>query len=363
MREHVVDGVRVMPGAAHLEMARAAVAAAAPAYVRDGVHLRHVTWLRPVLIGDEGIDLHIELVARDDGSIDYDIYSEAAGAGDEKRVIYSQGHAVVGPIDTMADMDLDALHAECSDRKISAEDCYARIAASGVRHGASYRAVRSLSVGAGGEGRAQVLARLELPSCASETLRDYVMHPSMMDAALQAIVGLRGEGSSNRPSLPFAVEDVRVIRPSPERGYAWMRPGPGSGKLDIEVCDEAGRPCICIRGYSTRTPVSGLSRPDTSTEAAFTGAGIEIASNQSEARAQKREPEFSSNTASQSPVQQYPIGDLLLAPVKSSAARANGRATLAWSKRGRNSCRRKQPGSRAAPKDLSECACSRTRSR
>ena len=51
-------------------------------------------WFEPVVVGADGLDLHVELFAEEDGRIGYEIYS---GGADEERVIHSQGCAVVEP--------------------------------------------------------------------------------------------------------------------------------------------------------------------------------------------------------------------------------------------------------------------------
>ena len=56
---HEVNGARVLPDVAHLEMARAAVAAVAGEDTRDRVRLEQVEWLQPVVVGSEGLDLHV----------------------------------------------------------------------------------------------------------------------------------------------------------------------------------------------------------------------------------------------------------------------------------------------------------------
>ena len=189
LRDHVVGGARVLPGVAHLEMARAAVAAAAGADAQAGIRLQQVVWLRPVVVGAEGLELHVELLADDDGEIGYEIYSEAAAGEAGDRVTHSQGRAVIGALGELADVDVAGLQARC-DHRLAAADCYARFAAQGLNYGPSYQGVTGLSVGMEGTQRAQVLARLELPSCVGQTSGDYVLHPSIMDAALQASLGL-----------------------------------------------------------------------------------------------------------------------------------------------------------------------------
>ena len=260
-RDHVVDGARVLPGVAHLEMARAAAEAATAAAAAGKMHLRNVTWLRPVVVGTEGLELHIELVADEEGRIDYEIYSGAAGGGDDARVIYSQGRVVVGSAIQVADLDIGALQTTCANRTVPVEDCYALMEAQGILHGESHRAMTALSVGTDEKARTQVLAQLELPACVESTSGDYVLHPSLMGGALQASIGLSLTGeSSASSSVPFALEEVWVNSRCPAHGFAWVRPQETApGKLDIDVCDEAGQVCVRLRGYITRAAIAKTS--------------------------------------------------------------------------------------------------------
>ena len=261
LRDHVVSGVRVLPGVAHLEMARAAVEAAAGVDSPHGLRLQRVVWLRPVVVGPDGLDLHIELF-EEDGGIDYQIYSEVAGGDGEERVIHSQGRAVVGSTGDAGEVDLAGLPEADIGRGVSAADCYARIDAEGVKYGPSLRAMVGLTVGSDAAGHVQVLARLELPQCVEGTSGRYVLHPSIMDAALQASVGLRTreEVATGHPLLPFALEELLIVSACPASAFAWVRlQDQGAGKLDIDVCDEAGRICVRLRGFSTRSASGELS--------------------------------------------------------------------------------------------------------
>ena len=86
LADHVVAGQHVLPGVAHLEMARAAVALAADVPAGSGIHLSEVAWLRPLLV--EGpLEVRIGLHPEANGTIGYEIYGERDGA----RVVWSQG--------------------------------------------------------------------------------------------------------------------------------------------------------------------------------------------------------------------------------------------------------------------------------
>ena len=84
-----VNGARVLPEIAHLEMVRSAVAAGEDA--QDQVRLEQVEWLQPVVVGSDGLDLHIELFTEENGKTSYEIYSGVAEGEDDARLIHSQG--------------------------------------------------------------------------------------------------------------------------------------------------------------------------------------------------------------------------------------------------------------------------------
>ena len=89
-----VPGARVLPDVGQLELARAAVAAAAGADATE-VELEQVEWLCPVEVGADGLELRVELFAEGAGRSGYEITSIGAdGAG----VVHSQGIAVVATV-------------------------------------------------------------------------------------------------------------------------------------------------------------------------------------------------------------------------------------------------------------------------
>ncbi|MBD5023631.1 hypothetical protein GUF51_02630, partial [Xanthomonas citri pv. citri] len=78
----------------------------------------------------------------------------------------------------------------------------------GADYGPGYKSVEAVYKGDG-----QLLAKLSLPESVAHTLGDYVLHPSVMDGALQAAEYLqnvvRAELSDTedfKAALPFALE-------------------------------------------------------------------------------------------------------------------------------------------------------------
>ncbi|WP_274896903.1 polyketide synthase dehydratase domain-containing protein, partial [Bacillus amyloliquefaciens] len=82
----------VLPGAAALEMARAAVTLAAEDLPggKAGVRLKQIVWLRPVTALSEGVTLHVRLQPEENGDIAFEAYAEG-----EEPLVFFQGKAVL----------------------------------------------------------------------------------------------------------------------------------------------------------------------------------------------------------------------------------------------------------------------------
>ncbi|MBN4053213.1 SDR family NAD(P)-dependent oxidoreductase, partial [bacterium AH-315-L15] len=261
LADHVVKGQRVLPGVAYLEMARAAVAQVAGA-LEDGqtaIRLKNVVWARPITVGDQPVQVHIGLFPGDNGEIAYEIYSEPAGV-DAEPVVHSQGSAVLSSASEVSTLDLPALQAQCSQSSLSSTQCYEAFRAMGIDYGPGHQGIEMVYVGPG-----QVLAKLSLPTSVSDTQDQFVLHPSLMDSALQASVGLvSGDSMLSdikaplKPSLPFALQELEILGSCPSRMWALIRYSEGSAagdkvqKLDIDLCDETGIICVRMKGFSLR---------------------------------------------------------------------------------------------------------------
>jgi acyl transferase domain-containing protein/acyl carrier protein len=246
--DHVINGRRMLPAAASLELARAA---AQKAGGRPVVGLSHVAWLRPVVVGEGGQDLEIELSPKADG-VSFQIVSEAGADPHVQGEITFAGGAV-WQADSSA-VDLGSLKRRCSDRRDRAE-CYRIFDASSVSYGPSFRVIQELS----SNGR-EALSRLELPAPAEET-PGQVMHPAMLDGALQTVIGLMTAGDAAAPPrtlLPHALAGLEIHRPIPARAYAHAvrREDPTADgrelRFDIRLYDEQGQTVAVLRDLAFR---------------------------------------------------------------------------------------------------------------
>ncbi|MGY6590396.1 SDR family NAD(P)-dependent oxidoreductase [Bacillus velezensis] len=242
--DHIVNGKPVLPGAAALEMARAAVTLAAEDLPggKTGVRLKQIVWLRPVTALSEGVTLHVKLQPEENGDIAFEAYAEG-----EEPLVFFQGKAVLEETERAPVLDVEAVQARCGGRHLSKAECYEAFDSLGITYGPSHQALDAVYAGSG-----EVLAKLTLPPSAREEKEPFILHPSMLDAALQASIGLvLSDGSaSGRPFLPFALQDMQVF--SACRETMWAVLSSADGAYHIELCDENGAVCVRLTGLTAR---------------------------------------------------------------------------------------------------------------
>jgi len=73
-------------------------------------------------------------------------------------------------------------------------------------------------------GGSESLALLELPESLRGEFRKYVLHPSLMDGALQSVAGMGKSGEAEEGMyLPFSLGEVEIIKPLAERCWVWVK--------------------------------------------------------------------------------------------------------------------------------------------
>nr|WP_255298241.1 SDR family NAD(P)-dependent oxidoreductase [Brevibacillus dissolubilis] len=271
LADHVVNGRKVLPGVAYLEMARAAVERATGEWQAGEtvIRLKNVVWASPIHVDETPVEVHIGLDPEENGEIHYEIYGDLTEDAIEPTV-FSQGSAMVSPLSDAARLELAHLQAQCNQRTLTSAQCYEAFGRMGLAYGAGHQGIERVYVGTD-----MVLAKLTLPSCIADTYDQYVMHPSLMDSALQAAVGLVAAATADsdgqltddwitgKPVLPFALQELEVLRPGTSSMWALIRYSAGSTaedkvqKLDIDLCDDHGMICARLRGFTSRVLEGG----------------------------------------------------------------------------------------------------------
>ncbi len=267
LADHLVRGQKLLPGVAYLEMARAAAVKAYGDVSESDVRLRNIVWLRPFAAEQEENPIRIVLEPTESGDgVRFEVCGEQA---DGDLTIHCRGIAEHAPGPVREHLALDPLRDRCRRLVIDGARCYATFRAVGVDYGPAFRLIQTLH-----SGEHEVVAQLRRREDAAP---GFLLEPGMLDAALQACIGLKlkpsgaasqGDGAPIRFSLPFALQSLSVHGPLPQEAWVWIRHAEGSGdndrmrKLDIDLCDGEGRIALALRGFSTRVVEAERPTPE-----------------------------------------------------------------------------------------------------
>ncbi|MBQ1071324.1 SDR family oxidoreductase, partial [Micromonospora sp. D75] len=168
--EHRIGGVPVVPGTAHLESVRAAVAAALPAPGPDAaVELRDVVFLEPFSVPDGTVaQYRVELTPTEDGT-DFTVASLAAGQ--------ARAH-VRGSAGWTTEAAPPAAVPAVAGRRVDDDASFGRGRTSMLTFGPRWAALAEHHLADGEE-----LARVQAPAAALGDLPSWGLHPPLQDVA------------------------------------------------------------------------------------------------------------------------------------------------------------------------------------
>jgi acyl transferase domain-containing protein/SAM-dependent methyltransferase len=225
LTDHRVGGDSVLPGVAHLEWLRAAVAG-----VRG---FSSVTWLSPVVVtGARRVEIPISRI--DGETLGYEVRSEGETHG--------RGKILLGaPAADRPRFDLESIRARCGRRwdgpRIYGSD-------GPVFYGPRFQVLRSIRSGSG-----------EAISELAESADPIVV----LDAALQSSMGVLTGG----PLLPFAADRVEFYAGLEDARHVYVRGG--AAQLDVSILDADGLAVAAFQGVVLRAPK--LKQPLSESEA------------------------------------------------------------------------------------------------
>jgi polyketide synthase PksN len=277
--DHHVSGIATLPGTAYLELARKAGELSTGRPVR---RIRNVLWVSPIAVrAGESKDAWIELRPAGD-TVKFEVFSrDAEGA----KLLHSQGSLhFAGPQDggevqpatdpgalrSGAEKVMDGHEAvtcnwlrRCSsgaEKVMDGHEAYRLFEQRGLQLGPSFQVLREVH-----KGEAGTLGQLALPASRLGDLDGMVLHPALVDGALQAGVA----GSLGQPGgemyVPYSIGEVEILHPLPAQCWSWVtraqdgRPDSQVLRTHVDIMDASGRVLVRIR-ESTGVPLRNVHR-------------------------------------------------------------------------------------------------------
>ena len=259
--EHRLMGRGVMPGTGYLELVRAAFARRAAGQT---VVFSKVLFMSPLVIED-GEEKEVRVTLTKDGdAYDFSVTSAPAAEGEAREwrehargkvsahaPAHAEPHPLAETLERLGPQDLETL----GRRRLGEGDAAAPEGARGPDFSEDDRNFgprwQNLLKRVGLKG-GEAVAQLELPAEFAGDLEHYVLHPSLMDAAV-GFAQIAGEGYY----LPLAYKTIRVRAPLMPKLYSYAKYSEGAGVGDVLVCDlllmdEEGNPLVEIEEYTLR---------------------------------------------------------------------------------------------------------------
>jgi iturin family lipopeptide synthetase A len=245
LSEHRVQNYYIAPGTTYLEMARAA----SEAYYNDGpIELRDFLFIHPLAVEPgEPKEVHT-IVKKEPEYLDFTVASKLVNSlGDEQWMVHAQGKIYQGKSGEAGRCDLAELKA-----KLDVERNRINVGESIGNENFTFGPRWNNIIFGVGEND-QALLQFQLPEEFQDDLREYGIHPALMDQAADAfsqnIEGMR---------LPLMYKRMTIHDRMPANFYCHVRrKDPGNGNLetillDATLFDESGHVFIEIEDYSLK---------------------------------------------------------------------------------------------------------------
>jgi phthiocerol/phenolphthiocerol synthesis type-I polyketide synthase D len=247
LADHKVHGQPVMPGAGFAEIALAAGSEALGVPAR-GLEVARLE-VEQMLPLDEQTRLTTQLFPEDGGSARVEIHSRSA-SGHWKR------HAVARIALCEADAPTAPPATAGGGATLSPKDFYTALRRTGAHHGQAFAALTRIVRNPGGPTETEIV----LPDEATP-YRDAVLHPVMLDAALQTLAAAMPDEilseSSEVTYLPVAMESIRVFGDVGRRArcraeLVSIAEGGGDAVGQVMLMDDSGTPIAQVTGVYLR---------------------------------------------------------------------------------------------------------------
>jgi acyl transferase domain-containing protein len=242
-----LQGVRVLPAAAILELACACASLAGDRRIRG---VRDIVWSQPLRVQSD-VQL-VRTYVKDIGdSIEYVVTSLDDGS---HKTVHSEGRLLLGSRHAAS---IDAPHSIASLKAqgvpLDAATHYQRLESRGIACGTAFRSVQELWCGGGG-----ALARLALAQAPESRAERFVLHPALIDGAFQAALALLDGVQVRTAYVPFALEELSIVRRVARACYAHAQAVPASRghddvrSFDIYLLNEQGDVLVTFKGLALK---------------------------------------------------------------------------------------------------------------
>ncbi|MCI0557157.1 MAG: polyketide synthase dehydratase domain-containing protein, partial [Nitrososphaera sp.] len=255
--DHRVQDSVMYPGSAYVEMA---LAAARESLGQETCVLEDIMLQRPIILSDKE-SLTAQLIL-DSKQTSFDIYSRTDGAGGS-WVRHATGKLRrLQDSETSNHVSLDEIRRRCGT-EVPKSLFYQRFYDEGIQYGPYFQGVEHLYCG-----KRESLGEVQIHPNLEMEIRDYLLHPAMLDSCFQVILGAMASEKrydAKGAYLPVHIERVELYGRPGNKLYSHVLLTEWDAshiKADIELLDDAGRTLVKINGFRCQFVPSASGKTD-----------------------------------------------------------------------------------------------------
>ncbi|MEC1501348.1 type I polyketide synthase [Bacillus sonorensis] len=273
LKDHLIQGSVVFPGAAYAEMGLAA----AKEIYQDSVSILtvdHVEFHKALFIPEsETIMLRLMFHPKDG---EFTIYSKFNNEQQDWK-LNASGRLIVQTAQAPEPVDLDELKGRCLT-EIGHAACYQQFRTLGLEYGQTFRGIEKLW-----QGSEEALAKVSIPAELHGEISDYHYHPAVLDVCFQVLAAalpFAGEGGAETVYMPTGVESAYIPEGAGGAFYPEVKPdmwiyarinSQNDSLLigDIFLLDEQGNIILNIKNCHAKSLKEQTADQNTMKEQAF----------------------------------------------------------------------------------------------
>ncbi|HVI43221.1 MAG TPA: SDR family NAD(P)-dependent oxidoreductase, partial [Chitinophaga sp.] len=248
LKDHVVFGRKILPGVAYLEMARAAAEKVLNTKSSASICIENVVWRQPFRMNSVSATLYIDVSSLRADALTYKVYSNSEAG---QAVVHGTGTVCIHHIAVPDSYDSSLLQKGVSVKRAA---CYRLLSDAGLEYGPGHQALEEIF-----ERQGAVTGRIKLPVVLNATRDTYVLHPAILDAALQAaFLMFHKDADKTQVLVPFTLDSLNIYKPCTTDMWAIVSHSKYTSdkkdvyRADIDICDMDGQVCIQMKGVAFR---------------------------------------------------------------------------------------------------------------
>jgi len=249
LKDHIIAGLKTLPGAVTLEMARAAGEIIRKDMINSSII--NVSWIRPLILTNDFLVVDIYLYDKGD-NISFEIYKQDKSNQSDVVIKAEEALCVTGVlefthsvIDGREKLDIDDIYQRCN-LIIPGDECYSTLNTY-IEYGDSFKTIKEVTYNDN-----EVLACLEC----QKNDNDYFLDPYIIDGALQSTSVLLSKNRKER-FLPFGLEKINIYSSIPKKIFVYSTKAESitdknSYKFNLKFLDESGMIFLEIHNFSLK---------------------------------------------------------------------------------------------------------------